>query len=1449
MGTFFSKLVWSRNECDEMVLQRSAHHNHEQIQQLGQILLQLVDSNSRNDGHEEHGPDLGTFMNSVRFEKALVFRSAISPQRLHNVLTQHRRDLLQEYHYQWKNENLESSQDVSISLQYDGWTPRGENMECYTLTARYDSSTPMRHTHGEDMQQNNTAAWESLCQAGDVRMILFHLQISNNPSVDLLYEEICNIIDDNRLVFQTLDEQGPQDSRSFHNSRKLQQRFVIQLLAKVLDGDGPSGDDINQRELIEQLFLQMYVRTQNESDARIGSRLGGYDENNKVSAKSPTTPPLSENSEGMIPKVVKLPLPIRTQNNLPRRSTKSKILNENSDSQSVISSTASTRSLKQKEQEALYRQRALMARRNSKIASSLALLRRDVPSTSRSKQSLAPSTRRKTRRSVNDDVNDFIDKLRDEDRKAIRNTLAQSGILRNRKFEPFMDTMPKNRTHGLDSRNVADNNEKGDISSNDEEDNDMQDDEKHEESEFHHQIVRMCKLLRHNTSTKIVAIAMSFLMEMELEERNVQNAFMLCRGFIPLLNLLSHSDDTVRMCSAFMLSKLVKKNRAIQVQVGHDSGLKSLLNAITARHTVSALGERTILDDEELIGSIVLNEGTSPRSSLRGSPRKQQVVDNPFQLTSSVTLYPRHLSRIDYDYQYNLIDLQCLVCEVLAKSCERMPVRRLFFKHDGISSIVHLIHCTIRECPPLRRLASCSSSDSNKKSVQRFMNIEGNKSSGFGQVPPFLTSMLEQVKSIIPLLGHACTVVWKSCRSRYNQIQIGKSLNIDGYRSSNSAWNGVKVIRSLLCISQVFPVLLIPVYGALMYCAQNHSNREEMKQLGIIENILLQFNDFDRIVESLGLVEQELDEQQELDYQDRMRRWNDRQQQQQREQQKSRQQQQQRNRGLSAASLMIESQEEVPQPPDRQPSNVGSLVLQMQIVLMGTLFSISKDGDIRLSIFREYKQPLKLLAEWYQHQSEDLNLVSYCTGALWRISELTENAMAIHKLGLIPTLVRKLITYSELFAPDMNHGNNTTSIRKKWDSDDEDDSDDSATSSSSSSSSSNIENNSTMKNSPTNINAHNINSSTHFSQIGSQKRVFQNILRYATGCLSNCAKIPECRKQMVDSGVVAPLCRLLKSTAIPSLLVNCLKTIGVVAPESEATFEAVFKCDGMKQFWSLLRNDNPEVQAAAALAICNTVDTEAIARKVGSVYIGGLPVLVHILRKETNAQVIGYTCLAIARMCVCEANRAILSEEGAAIEVAKVIQKDAYPPTVKANAALAIAELAKYRNSRRLFFDLGAIPPLAKNLQIYSQHNHAVTRSILNQFNETTMNEADEEQQYKDLAQHTAFALGVLSEEEKVARALRELNTVSYLVKLLSSSNHELQIAAATTISNIRKCYVNDRSKLGKGVPRRERFSSFRQHSVMGPSREDFVDELDLSDTTDSSICLQSDCQGDEPIH
>lgn len=191
---------------------------------------------------------------------------------------------------------------------------------------------------------------------------------------------------------------------------------------------------------------------------------------------------------------------------------------------------------------------------------------------------------------------------------------------------------------------------------------------------------------------------------------------------------------------------------------------------------------------------------------------------------------------------------------------------------------------------------------------------------------------------------------------------------------------------------------------------------------------------------------------------------------------------------------------------------------------------------------------------------------------------------------------------------------------------------------------------------------------------------------------------------------------------------------------------------------------------------------------------------------------------------------------------------------VLANTAVAIGELCRFGNNRVLFFEHGVLEPLMDCLKLHGfmqQHfdanyhkneyenaamveimgrhqiilegsgrsklnNHLmgipfpeiVTNPKLDDMSPYSCNSnicspngdksysQDLDCYYHHIFRNTAYALSQMSEDETVSKTLRSWNSVSIMVKLLNSKNDALQLAAAKTISNIRRIYIN-KSVLG----------------------------------------------------
>ena len=83
----------------------------------------------------------------------------------------------------------------------------------------------------------------------------------------------------------------------------------------------------------------------------------------------------------------------------------------------------------------------------------------------------------------------------------------------------------------------------------------------------------------------------------------------------------------------------------------------------------------------------------------------------------------------------------------------------------------------------------------------------------------------------------------------------------------------------------------------------------------------------------------------------------------------------------------------------------------------------------------------------------------------------------------------------------------------------------------------------------------------------------------------------------------------------------------------------------MRLLWSLLKNQNPDVQASAAWAICPCIENHKDAGEMVRSFVGGLELIVGLLESEDN-EVLASVCAAIANIANDEENLAVITDHG-----------------------------------------------------------------------------------------------------------------------------------------------------------------------------------------------------------
>ena len=95
------------------------------------------------------------------------------------------------------------------------------------------------------------------------------------------------------------------------------------------------------------------------------------------------------------------------------------------------------------------------------------------------------------------------------------------------------------------------------------------------------------------------------------------------------------------------------------------------------------------------------------------------------------------------------------------------------------------------------------------------------------------------------------------------------------------------------------------------------------------------------------------------------------------------------------------------------------------------------------------------------------------------------------------------------------------------------------------------------------------------------------------------------------------------------------------------------KLDGVRLLWSLLKNQNPEVQASAAWAVCPCIENARDAGEMVRSFVGGLELIVSLL-KSSDLEVLASVCAAIANIAKDEENLAVITDHGVVPMLAKL---------------------------------------------------------------------------------------------------------------------------------------------------------------------------------------------------
>eukprot|EP00761_Pharyngomonas_kirbyi_P010270 gb/GECH01010290.1/.p1 GENE.gb/GECH01010290.1/~~gb/GECH01010290.1/.p1 ORF type:complete len:501 (+),score=86.44 gb/GECH01010290.1/:1-1503(+) len=249
------------------------------------------------------------------------------------------------------------------------------------------------------------------------------------------------------------------------------------------------------------------------------------------------------------------------------------------------------------------------------------------------------------------------------------------------------------------------------------------------------------------------------------------------------------------------------------------------------------------------------------------------------------------------------------------------------------------------------------------------------------------------------------------------------------------------------------------------------------------------------------------------------------------------------------------------------------------------------------------------------------------------------------------------------------------------------------------------------------------------------------------------------RDLLVKNNMIETICELLQSRSSEVIIQACC--VLAESAQDERCLQEIFKSEGIRMLWSLLRHHNYRVEATAAYAISKCITTRRAAIEVGRTLFSYLSVLVNILQNSKVNDVRANVCLTMAQLCLYENNKAILTDEGVVPILADLIHVDHH--NLRKASALAIGNVCSYKNNRIQFSKLGVILPLLDCLR-----------------------NSDQDQEDLELMRNACQALQRLSEDDKCARDLLRYHAVEQFIECIGSSDEALQEACAETISNMR---------------------------------------------------------------
>ncbi|CAK9833273.1 Armadillo repeat-containing protein gudu [Anthophora retusa] len=260
------------------------------------------------------------------------------------------------------------------------------------------------------------------------------------------------------------------------------------------------------------------------------------------------------------------------------------------------------------------------------------------------------------------------------------------------------------------------------------------------------------------------------------------------------------------------------------------------------------------------------------------------------------------------------------------------------------------------------------------------------------------------------------------------------------------------------------------------------------------------------------------------------------------------------------------------------------------------------------------------------------------------------------------------------------------------------------------------------------------------------------------GALYECCKDPTNRDVLRVNEGLPKLIRLLSSTYEP--LLENVPLVIMECAQNELCMDIINDPehihDGVRLVWSLLKHPSDTIKRNACLALVPCIKYAKDSPEMVRAFVGGLELTVSLL-ESTNTEVLSAVCATIAEIATDPENLGILSDHGVVDQLAHLVSTE--DEDLRANLTLAIAHCCEWGENNTKFGELNAVAPL---INYMTSKNRKVLRGV-------------------------CIAAYHLSKEPTNCITMHSAGVIKHVLRLVGSEDPEVQIAAASTIRNIRK--------------------------------------------------------------